>query len=337
MFEFRDTDVDLGEILKRFDAYEVLSNFTTKERFKLNNRAFYVSVYLNAVKLAEQILTNSQIILSTDLMVKMIESNQRELIKYCLKYHAEYDKQIKNSRILLSGAHLEKSLSNKILLSDFFNLMLEQDYSFNTICQQLIYLKHYINYREIFILFAVRRKVRLMSFLINSIELNFKFKPYLILDVLANDVYDIALLLYREYFLKLSEQSYSKLITYLTTAFMKTGQTEEKCYLYIRIVDRVSLDEATKFTNVISHRVSNQSKSNIFLVCLNVVRIGCLLIQIIERLATMYPVLKNRVLEIRTKIVKILITYMEDVTTIEEMRYLLLTQDLDYRDALTYI
>lgn len=28
---------------------------------------------------------------------------------------------------------------------------------------------------------------------------------------------------------------------------------------------------------------------------------------------------------------------MEDVTTIEEMRFLLLTQDLDYRDALVYI
>jgi len=51
----------------------------------------------------------------------------------------------------------------------------------------------------------------------------------------------------------------------------------------------------------------------------------------------MYPVLKNRILEIRIKIVKILIAYMSEVSTIEEMRYLLLTQDLDYRDALTYI
>lgn len=67
-----------------------------------------------------------------------------------------------------------------------------------------------------------------MSFLINTQELNFRFKPYLILDVLANDVYDIALLLYREYFLKLTEKNNTKIISYLTTAFMKTGQTEEK-------------------------------------------------------------------------------------------------------------
>lgn len=178
--------------------------------------------------MAEHILTNSQIILSQELMVKMIETRQTELIKYCLKYQAEYDKAIKNSRILLSGAHLEQSLSNKILLSDFFNLMLEQDYSHHRICKNLVYLKHYINYREIFVLFAVRRKVRLMSFLINTVELSFQFKPYLILDVLANDVYDIALLLYREYFLKLSEKNNIKIISYLTTAFMKTGQTEEK-------------------------------------------------------------------------------------------------------------
>jgi len=113
-----------------------------------------------------------------------------------------------------------------------------------------------------------------MSYLINSTELNFTFKPYLILDIIANDVYDIALLLYREYFLRLTDKMNTKLISYLTTAFMKTGQTEEKCYLYIRLIDRVSLDEATKLTNAISSRVSNQSKSNIFLVCLNVVRIG---------------------------------------------------------------
>ena len=68
----------------------------------------------------------------------------------------------------------------------------------------------------------------MMSFLMNSPDLNFKFKPYLILDILANDVYDIALLLYREYFLQLSDKTNTKIIRYLTTAFMKTGQTEEK-------------------------------------------------------------------------------------------------------------
>ena len=129
---------------------------------------------------------------------------------------------------MLSGAHLEQSLSNKILLSDFFNLMLEKDYSHEEICQKLIFLKHYVNYTELFVLFAVRRKVRLMSFLINSSDLNFQFKPHLIIDILTNDVYDIAMLLYREYFLKFSEENYRKIIRHITTAFMKTGQTEEK-------------------------------------------------------------------------------------------------------------
>ena len=107
--------------------------------------------------------------------------------------------------------------------------------------------------------------------------------------------------------------------------------------MYIRFIDKVNLDQAANLLKTLALRVSNKSKSNIFLVCINVVRIGCLIIQIIERLALRFPVLKDRVHEIRMKIVKILISYMNDVTTIEEMRFLLLTQDLDYRDALTYI
>lgn len=107
--------------------------------------------------------------------------------------------------------------------------------------------------------------------------------------------------------------------------------------MYIRILDRLSLEEATKFIQIIQDRVTNKSKSNIFLVCLNVVKIGCLLIQIIERLSQMYPVLRNRVFEIRKTIIEILTTYLEDIKTIEEVRHLLLSQDLDYRDSLTYI
>lgn len=80
--ELQESEPDLYDILCKQDAYEKLSNYLTKERFKLNNRAFYLSIYLDTIKLAEQILTNSQIILSTELMVKMIESNQIELIKY---------------------------------------------------------------------------------------------------------------------------------------------------------------------------------------------------------------------------------------------------------------
>lgn len=87
----------------------------------------------------------------------------------------------------------------------------------------------------------------------------------------------------------------------------------------------------------VAHRVSNKSKSNIFLVCINVARLGCQLIQILERLKYNYPVLGDQVQEIRKKIINILVAYMSDVKTIEEMRFLLLSQDLDYRDALTYI
>ena len=70
----------------------------------------------------------------------------------------------------------------------------------------------------------------LMSYLLNSEEFGFQFEPHLLADVMANDVFDIALLLYREYFLQIKD--YRKFISYLTTSFRKEGQMEEKCYLY---------------------------------------------------------------------------------------------------------
>jgi hypothetical protein len=99
----------------------------------------------------------------------------------------------------------------------------------------------------------------------------------------------------------------------------------------------VSLDDSNKLLKHIADRVSNKSKSNIFLVCINVVRLGCQLIQILQRLDYRYPVLGDQVQETRKKIISIVVAYMKDVKTIEEMRFLLLSQDLDYRDALTYI
>ena len=56
--------------------------------------------------------------------------------------------------------------------------------------------------RELFLIFAMKRKLKLMSHMINSDDFNVDMsnENYFI-DVLENDVYDMAVLLYREYFL----------------------------------------------------------------------------------------------------------------------------------------
>jgi len=60
--------------------------------------------------------------------------------------------------------------------------------------------------RELFLLFAMKRKLKLMSLLINSDDFIFEFTENNFTDVIENDVYDIGVLLYREYFLKIVKQ-----------------------------------------------------------------------------------------------------------------------------------
>jgi len=114
-----------------------------------------------------------------------------------------------------------------------------------------------------------------MSYLLNSDEFTFKFEPYLLADVMANDVYDIALLLYWEYFLTLTKQNSWKFISYLITSFRKTGMVEEKAYLFKRVLYLMNGEDAIKFIEIIEAWVRDRSKSNIFIICLNPVKLGC--------------------------------------------------------------
>ncbi len=52
----------------------------------------------------------------------------------------------------------------------------------------------------------MKRKLKLMSLLINSDDFLFEFTENNFTDVIENDVYDIGVLLYREYFLKIVKQ-----------------------------------------------------------------------------------------------------------------------------------
>ena len=55
-----------------------------------------------------------------------------------------------------------------------------------------------------FLLFAIKRKIKLMSYMVNNKEtFDFTFEEQNFVDVLENDALDMAVLLYREYFLKI--------------------------------------------------------------------------------------------------------------------------------------
>jgi len=52
---------------------------------------------------------------------------------------------------------MEESLDNKILLSDFIGIMLEKKFVFPQIKTYLLELRDFLNFRELFVLFAVKR------------------------------------------------------------------------------------------------------------------------------------------------------------------------------------
>ena len=61
-----------------------------------------------------------------------------------------------------------------------------------------------VDMRELFLMFAVKRKIKLMSMLINNDDFGMEFQEANFIDVIENDCYDMGVLLYREYFLQIT-------------------------------------------------------------------------------------------------------------------------------------
>jgi hypothetical protein len=68
-----------------------------------------------------------------------------------------------------------------------------------------------------------------------------------------------------------------------------------------------------------------------------VVKAACLLIELLMAVKHQFGFMERRVEEIKNKILSIASQYMSQVTSEEEMRYLLLEKDLDNNDALILI
>ena len=96
--------------------------------------------------------------------------------------------------------------------------------------------------REMFLLFAIKRKIKLMSFLINSEDFEMEFNEDNFIDIIENSAYDIGVLLYREYFLLLNIKV-EKIVTLLVNAFSESnGMLEAKAFLFKRFVKKMNFD-----------------------------------------------------------------------------------------------
>lgn len=81
------------------------------------------------------------------------------------------------------------------------------------------------------------------------------------------------------------------------------------------ILTMMKAEDAIKFIEILENWVKDRSKSNIFIICLNPVKLGCQLIELIERLSKKFNFIRIWVNEIRVRIIEVIKKYMEDVDT----------------------
>ena len=138
--------------------------------------------------------------------------------------------------------------------------------------------------RELFLLFAIKRKIKLMSYLVNSDDFDMEINENNFIDILENSAYDVGVLIYREYFLIINTKI-EKIINLLVNSFNQSnGMLESKAYLLKRFIKEMSYEQAINFLEAIESGVMNKSRGNILILTLNVIKASCLLIELIERL-----------------------------------------------------
>ena len=96
--------------------------------------------------------------------------------------------------------------------------------------------------RELFLLFAIKRKIKLMSYLVNSDDFDMEINENNFIDILENSAYDVGVLIYREYFLIINTKV-EKIINLLVNSFNQSnGMLESKAYLLKRFIKEMTYE-----------------------------------------------------------------------------------------------
>ena len=200
-------------IFKDKKSYMRLTNDTSMDRFKLNQLAFEIAIDKDYMDVAYHFIENGLIHITWEMIRRMLLNRQEYLVKQCIKFGCKFDTgsaQVK--KIFFAGRTAQPIEDRTIRLVDFIQIMLELRWKTREI---IIILTNYnknsqidkvLDARELFLMFAMKRKLKLMSHIINSEDFLLEFTEDNFIDVVENDVYDMAVLLYREYFLKITRQ-----------------------------------------------------------------------------------------------------------------------------------
>jgi hypothetical protein len=127
---------------------------------------------------------------------------------------------------------------------------------------ETMYIQDDLDYRELFAIFLVRRKLTLLRYLFTLDEKDFKFDYELFLKSLELEAYDMAALLYKEFFRLFRDvASLEQAITSVISSFSKNnGMLDYKCYLVRQFTEKMQLRHAKMFLDNVQLKVKNQSK-----------------------------------------------------------------------------
>ena len=146
------------------------------------------------------------------------------MVKKCIKNNIKFESQDAQTKKLKFAGRAAAPLEDRtIRLVDFIHIMLELQWSSLEVRTVILnYCKkgkmERNDLRELFLLFAIKRKIKLMSFLVNSEEFKMEVDENNFIDIIENSAYDIGVLVYREYFLLLNTKT-DKIVNLLIKAF----------------------------------------------------------------------------------------------------------------------
>ena len=112
---------------------------------------------------------------------------------------------------------------------------------------------------------------------------------------------------------------------------------EQKCYLVKEYMDHFQLRHARTLLDYIDKKIMIPNKLNLLVSNFNVVKTGCLLVELLDIVGQKFEQLKVRCTNIKSKIITHVNKYMLRVSNEAEMRYLLLETDIEDRDSLDLI
>lgn len=151
----------------------------------------------------------------------------------------------------------------------------------------------------------------------------------------------MAALLHKEFFRLLrniTPHDLEEIIMSVIGAFNKNnGMIDFKCYLARQFIDKMQQRHCRTLIATIDHKVKLQSKQNILVLNLNLIKTSCLLIELLDFIAEHFKMTIVRCKHTRDVIINYTKQYLVRVDKQEEMRYLLLEKDFESRDSLDLI